>query len=372
MFFGCLSLISSAKVSAATKTWVGSDASDVNWSTASNWSPAGAPSDGDALVFDCDTEAECVTIFDMPGLEVSSVSFIGAARATVNNPGGAPIYVGGNINSVNAGSVFVANLVLSSNVTVNNVVLGEVDLNGHELTLGGKGVVNPTNNERWIGFSGDINGDGVVNINADADQEVYLAGDNTYSGKTNVNGGKFVSNGQSTDNATMDMFGVSDVNVGPLGKVVFTFKEAEAGFSFDNLLTFERLDPLLAQLLAVNKTSNGASVSVTFSNIELKSASRFDVDVTSGGLLVNLDGVVANSYCIEYGKDNTQSSYFQNGPICVGDKEVDGGATSQTPLKPKTGVVASSVIVVAVGSIIALTSYQIRKGKKMDSINNEK
>ncbi len=373
IFCSILSLVSlgsSRGVSAATKTWVGGSG-DNNWSTGANWSPVGAPVNGDGVMFECNDSNGCSSVFDIPGLSLSSINFSGSGAETVSNPSGAPIYLSGDISSSSAGSVFEPELILSANLRVNNVVLGLVDLNGYELTLSGKGVIKPPASDRWIGIAGDITGDGVLNIDADADQEVYLSGENTYSGTTNVNGGKFVSNGQNADNATMAMFGVSDVNVGPLGKVVFTFSEAEAGFSFDNLLTFNRLDPLLTQLLAVNKTANSSVLSVAFSNIELKSASRFDVDVTSGGLLVNLDGVVANNYCIEYGQENTQTSYFQNGPICVGDKEVED-KTTQVPLKPKTGIVASSVIVIVVGSLIALVSYQIRKQKKLDSINNEK
>ena len=369
LVLGILSLVSGGEANAAAKTWVGGASSNALWSDANNWSPAGAPVDGDAINFNCnDANVVCASIMDIPGLRVASINISGSVGANISNSAGAPIYLAGGITSSAPGSIVSVDIILDSDVEVNNTVLGAVDLNGHQLTIKGKGVTKPSSTGMWIGISGDITGAGALDISADADQEVYLSGDNTYSGVTYVNSGKFVSNGQSSTNATMDMFGVSDVNVGPLGKVVFTFSEAEAGFSFDNRLTFNRLDPALAQLLAVNKTSNGASLSVAFSNIELKSASRFDVDVSSGGLLVNLDGVVANNYCIEYGQNNTQSSYFQNGPICLGDKE----AEVQVPLKPKTGVVASSVTVVVVAAIIVLASYQIRKNKKLDSISNEK
>jgi hypothetical protein len=44
VFFGCAS-----DVFAAVKSWDGS--SGANWSTAANWTPSGAPVDGDDLIF---------------------------------------------------------------------------------------------------------------------------------------------------------------------------------------------------------------------------------------------------------------------------------------------------------------------------------
>lgn len=367
---GLVSFAFSAEVSAATKTWVGGTPSNTNWSNASNWSPAGVPVDGDAITFDCNSTDQCTSIFDIPGLEVSSITFSGTSVARVDNPTSAPIVLKGDISSVTPGSVFSGDIVLGADIKATNTMLGAVDLNDYRLSLRGRGVVKPTSGEQWIGIGGDITGNGELSIDVENDQEVYLSGENTYSGVTDINSGRFVSNGQSDVNATMAMFGVSDVRVGPLGKVVFTFNEAETGFSFDNLLTFNRLDPALAQLLVVNKSSNNSTIAIAFSNIELKSATRFDVDITSGGLTVDLDGIAANNYCIEYGSDGAQASYFQNGPICEGDK--DPNANGQVPLKPKTGVIASSVAVVVIGAGISLASYQIRKKVKLNSTGSDR
>ncbi len=367
------SLVRGGDASAATKTWAGSGTgSATNWSTSSNWSPAGAPVDGDSIVFDCDNADECVSVFDIPGLSVSSINFAGAVPGDVTSMvESSPIVVNGDITSTNAGSVFNnVTLVLAKDVTINNTVIAHLDLDGHSVTFTGKGVLNGT--ERWVGIAGYIIGDGTINIDVDPDQEFYLAGANYYSGMTNVNSGKSVSNGQNPSNKTINMFGVSDVSVGPSGKVVFTFDESDNGLSFLNIIKFNRTNIALSQLLAMNKTSNNSLVSVLFPGVVLNSDTRFDVDVTDGSLSINLAGIMDNDYCIEFGSGNAQASYFTNAPDCD-DTEPNPNNPNPTqpvvtkPSVPKTGAVVSAVVGAStLAGLGGFSLYSRRSRKNID------
>ncbi len=365
----------SGDASAATKTWV-SAGTNVNWSTPQNWSPAGAPVDGDNINFSCANSGYCESIFDIPGLSVGTISFSGSLPGDVINLTNAPIVVNGGINSATIGSIFHGSVFLGANITVNNTVLGAVDLNGHNLTLTGKGVVNSSNGQTWLGIAGDITGDGTLVINADNDQEVYLAGENLYSGVTTISNGKFVSNGQNPNNHTLNMFGVSDIDVGPLGKVTFTFDQSETGSTFLNKITFNRTDNTLAQLLLINKSTNNSAISIGFSGVDLSSNTRFDVDIGGGALSINLAGIIANSYCVEYGLNNTQSTYFMNGPTCTNTTGGTGNngipKDPNSVVAPKTGVVAGVVIVTSVVTAAAGTGLSLRNRRSLVKSNSEK
>lgn len=356
----CMALLGSAETSAATKTWAGTGSGSTSWSNSANWSPSGAPVDGDSVVFDCDTEAECASIFDIPGLVVESVTFDGSYPGQVLNSTDAPIVVNGDIGSVNPGTVFQATVVLGADIMVSNTVLVGLDLDGRSITFRGKGVTNGS--ERWVGVAGYILGDGTINIDVDADQEFYLAGANYYSGVTNVNSGKFVSNGQNPANKTINMFGVSDVNVGPLGKVVFTFDETDNNLSFLNIIRFNRINAELNQLLATNGTSNNSLVSVLFPGVVLNSNTRFDVDISDGGLSINLAGTTDNGYCIEFGEGNTQANYFLNGPDCKDEVPVDPSQPTIKPSAPKTGAIVSAVV--GVSTIAGLSGVGLYSRRK--------
>jgi hypothetical protein len=371
-----LTLFKGEDASAATKTWAGGDV-HIAWSDSASWSPAGAPVDGDSIVFDCTVAEDCVSVFNIPGLSVSSITFQGSAPAEVQNITDAPINVSGNISSQVPGSILGAVVVPQSDITINNTVLGALDLNEHAITLTGKGTAHGS--ERWIGIGGYIIGHGTINVGVDADQEFYLTGTNYYSGTTNINSGKFVSNGQSTSNRSINMFGVSDVNVEPSGKVVFEFDQTENGYSFLNKISFQRTDSSLVQLLAINKSSNNSLVAVLFPGVVLESDTRFDVDVTGGALSINLAGATANSFCIEYGLGNVQSTYFTNGPGCSDDpKNPDDPGNPGTPnnpnnvAAPKTGVVAGVAVGTSVLAAAGGTGLYLRKKRSLVKSASEK
>src|SRR5436190_18323294 len=68
---------------AATRTWIG-PTSGGNWSDAANWSPAGAPSAGDALVFPSNS-SQAPMNNDLPtGSSVGSMTFTGGYKLDGN------------------------------------------------------------------------------------------------------------------------------------------------------------------------------------------------------------------------------------------------------------------------------------------------
>ena len=61
---------------AVTKTWTGASMADAHWSRADNWSPGGAPVDGDDLVFP-DAAARKTNNNDLPVVSIDSMTFSG-------------------------------------------------------------------------------------------------------------------------------------------------------------------------------------------------------------------------------------------------------------------------------------------------------
>ena len=183
----------SQKAFSATVTWDGGgDAS--TWSDGDNWSANAIPVDGDDIVINCAGPSACVSVADISGLSVSSLSFTGAGETQVTQLVSASITLTGNITASTPGSYIEAPLSLGANAIATNVQLGALNLNGFAFTLTGSGGLrsngaNPAGPGGWIGIGGVISGDGTLNIEADADQELYLgcSGDpNTYTGTTNV------------------------------------------------------------------------------------------------------------------------------------------------------------------------------------------
>ena len=85
-FIVCLSalLLVVSSVSAADKTWVGA-AGDYNFSSSANWSPAGAPASGDALIFD---NSDGITVInDLSGYTYSGITVSGDGSVTFSDTG---------------------------------------------------------------------------------------------------------------------------------------------------------------------------------------------------------------------------------------------------------------------------------------------
>src|SRR5438105_4976987 len=91
-----LCLLSATIVSAGNRYWVGP--SNGNWSTATNWSPAGVPGAGDDLIFNTNT----LVNMDLASVTVNSilVTVNSTARLYTAFPGGTVI----TVNSSSAGT----------------------------------------------------------------------------------------------------------------------------------------------------------------------------------------------------------------------------------------------------------------------------
>ncbi len=360
---------------AATLTWdAGGDGS--TWSDGDNWSTNAVPVDGDGVVIACST-GSCNTIMDITGLELASISFTGAGQGYIDTNTASPytLTVAGNISSVFEGSVITNALTLGADVTSDNVQLGAVNLNSHKLTLTGSGYLrangdgNPEGPGGWIGIGGPITGAGTLDIAADSDQEVYLgcSNDSTYTGTTNIISGLFVSNGcsniisgeylgiSSTSIDKISLFGDSVVNVGPQGKIRFTVDQTDNNATVDNVINLDRTGGTEAQLEFYNHSTNNSAVTINFPNIELESFNRFAVNTDAGNILVNLVGITANGYCVEYGDaNNSQAANFQNGADCVDeptpteDIPVGIGSTGRAPHN-MAGYLIGAIVMLGVG-----------------------
>jgi len=83
---------------AATKTWVGGHASEVNWYANSNWDPDAAPVDDDSLVFAGTTKLSNNAYPN--GLDVASLTFDNTAGAfVINNTHSVTLDLEGNITN---------------------------------------------------------------------------------------------------------------------------------------------------------------------------------------------------------------------------------------------------------------------------------
>jgi hypothetical protein len=146
-----------ANALAATKTWTG--AVDTSFSTAGNWSPSGAPVNGDDLVFDNTglTGAQLNPNDDMVGLSVGSLTFQGTGTESFMLDGNS-FTLTGNIMTPSTSFVGINNpIVLGSNVQL--LSDGTVDLSGS--ISGSSSLSNVGNGELFLDgdnstFSGDI------------------------------------------------------------------------------------------------------------------------------------------------------------------------------------------------------------------------
>ena len=170
-------------------TWTGGG-SDSNWSTAANWDNCGGahpvPIDGDWLLFP-DLASRKTNTNDIAGLDLGHLQFNGYDYVIGGNAITLSAGISSNLASQSAGTTapfFNVNITLmgpqtfAGNGISQGVFLhGTLALNGNTLTVTGVG---PT------GLDGDISGAGGITTDS---FELFLAGNNSYTGPTNVNGG---------------------------------------------------------------------------------------------------------------------------------------------------------------------------------------
>ncbi len=115
---------------AATKTWTGT-AGDHKFSTAGNWSPSGAPSNGDTLVFDNTSVTDFAPDNDQTGASYVALSFPGTGTTGFHLSGNAFTLTGGITNASNAFSEIDNDVTISGNQTIDTgTSTGTVYLNG--------------------------------------------------------------------------------------------------------------------------------------------------------------------------------------------------------------------------------------------------
>ncbi len=181
---------------AATKTWTGAGG-DANWSTASNWSPSGAPAAGDDLVFPNGAARLANTNDLAAGTSFNTLSLSGPVGGYILSGNAIQLVAGisANNSALNTISMSVT-LAAPQAFTVNGdqlVLTGPINLGSNTLTFdvpaGG------------VAGAGGISGTGGVTKTGSGVLMIVNA-NCTYSGPTTVNGGGFVLGGTSLNPAS--------------------------------------------------------------------------------------------------------------------------------------------------------------------------
>jgi len=252
-------LLISASLFATPREWTG--AVNANWSEPGNWSPAGPPVPGEALIFPFGRPNRNM-INDLPaGMSFGPLTFNDAAYT-----------VSGNLMTL-TGEVFgltsTADLKLGASLVFNGAENGTMDINGQTLT-----------ETAFATLSGTLNGTGTIVANTGS-LGVAIAATGNFSGTmrtgTSIGGVAFIP-GTSLPNATVVMdqlrsFG-RDVTVGDV-----TMTAAPTGKI--------SLGPL-ALLHTKSLLMRGGSMSVS---VDSADTSRVDVAgpvTVSGALLFNI------------------------------------------------------------------------------------
>ena len=347
---------------AATKTWIAPSDVNLNFSHGANWSPAGAPSNGDDLVFDANQGFAEGATNDMVNLEVNSITFI--AKSVTSGFWCTPIKaveqlkISGPINGDARcmGRVMNGSYILGADVVAKNVVFsgytgtgGSIDLNGNKISFvtesGFDGFFGTIAYEGVAAHS-TISGNGTVEFNG-AYGSPHLDGNNTYSGTTNL-----IATGSRVKGVIgnfVDMFGTSVVNIsGATAAASFVFVSSPSGLSVGNTIniTGGQADDLWGAL-QFYCTDAFCSGTLNVPNIRLLGNTSFEQwGYKDRGFVVNLAGIVANGRCVEYWVDAIASHFpnfatvsggFLNGPVAC---SVSGG-TGPGPSVPDTGMVTN-------------------------------
>ena len=317
---GVGSIVTGDSAFAATKTWTGTSGSTFN--TAGNWSPSGVPANGDDLVFNNTGGSTLVAQNNISALTVNSITLSGTAPVSITTSSAGNIFtLNGPVTSTTSGlsdSTILGQLVLGADVTVTNVSLAILDddsvaLGGHALTM--------KTNSGYGGSTisvGQIIGTGVFNIDVRNTVSIFLDNTNGYSGTTNLLSGVT----SSLDDDSNTLFGTSSIVVSPTASL--TLDALGASWTFNNAITLQQAIVgqsgfVEAQLYIWASQPNQV---INIPNITLSGNSRFDLnDIGATGATVNLAGINAGSFCVQYGNDNNKVASFLNGPAAcyIGD-----------------------------------------------------
>jgi autotransporter-associated beta strand protein len=164
-----------------TRTWTGAG-TDNNWSTAANWSPAGRPQAGEALVFPA-TASRPAPVDDVGPLTVASVAVTpGSQQYVITGTSTAQLTVSGNVSFLAAGSF--SNSSISIPMTF--------PTGAHEIRADGFGAH----------LDGRISGPGTLTKTGASSQLVMWNASNDYTGPMTVAEGYLNVTGQETFGST--------------------------------------------------------------------------------------------------------------------------------------------------------------------------
>lgn len=345
LLFGVVAVVRAPHAFAASKTWTGGG-SDRKWSTAGNWSPSGAPANGDDIIIGNDSNPADIEI-DSSGVSVSSVTWTGGSDKLDATAHG--ITVTDAVNGTGASGVtyIFGNITLGGDVTWNNTSIGtsspsstySLTLNSHTLTVQNTG-------SYIMSFDQPIAGSGTVVYDTSQGQGVQLYSPNTYSGQTVINGNDGIL---TVDLTPSQAFGSSSVTVKSGASLSISLPNGAT--TFNNAITLEAstnaTDSSTWSYISVSCSGDCTSAQLALPNVTLQGNVRM---LATGNVVINLAGIQANGYCVEY--NDTLGASFQNGPAAC--DLGDGGATN-VPGVPNTGAQPKDIVVLAVvTSILAL------------------
>jgi hypothetical protein len=368
--FGLFTVFNSQEALAATKTWSYGGV-NTNWSTAGNWTPSGAPVDGDDIVISSEIGTMHGGNNDIAGLTINNLTLSGSE---ISGPDiTATLEITGDI--VNTGThktislkTASTSLILADDVQMQGFSFGgdagaNINLNGHKLTIVD---ANPANNHMIFSFTPSITGNGQLVINAPNTTIMFFTA-NTYSGSTIITASKGVMPSTGGTSTGINMFGSSDITVGTDVRLSIDLTEVSTGATWSNNITLlgsgsEDFGTWTQDYYSLNffeYPQTRPLVEISVPNITLSS----NVRLNSGtNILVNLAGVQSNGFCAQYGYDGMFGDRFQNGPpACMVD---DTPILGTVPGVPNAGALKNNTVFIAIAGLasVLLIGLGIRKG----------
>ena len=336
---------------AVTKTWTGLGA-DANWSTAANWSPAGAPVAGDDLVFPAGA-AQLSNFNDTASsTSYNTLSFTGPVGGY--NLSGFSIHLPAGLTADNSALNTVSlDITLTASQTFNvsgdRLRLAGI-FTGNTLTfsVGSTGIVE---------VLGSIIGPGGVTVSGSPGHGVFISADATYSGPTNVTGGflslagfalnpasvvtvtggvlQFLNGGSAgpvTANAGQVFLGGGGIS--EIGSVTDLTMQAASSF-VPNMVS----PALLATLNASGAVTLNNPTLIVFWNFPSNPGDSFTIlnKTSAGAIIGTFSGLLEGSTFLSNGR-TYQITYVGGDGNDVVITDVTGGAVTPTPTATPVGV----------------------------------